>query len=370
MFAAATFVVGLAGPASRFVPGISITGLSAGKFLSEIFTNTIPVAAFSLFGLAVVALLVWEELRSRRPDAGPRLLVLTMIGMALFLSAAVEIAVLNPDIGRQNTVFKFYLQIWILLALASSFAVWYIAAALAPRWHTFRQWLGAEPDPPAAGLAARLAFAVGLLVLFLAALIYPLEATRSRVSLADRFPDASQQGEAQVAAGGTTNNGLAFMEKAVYHDEHGPIELKYDYDTIMWLRENVAGSPVIMEANTPLYRWGSRISIYTGLPAVLGWAWHQEQQRGQFAYLVEERLTDVDNFYSTPDPEVAEAILQKYNVAYVILGQLERLYYPAEGIAKFESMVGSSLEPVYTNPQTIVYHVTGAPGLGLARASP
>ena len=368
-FAAATAVVWLAGPVSGLIPGITITGLSAGTFLKEIFTNTIPVAAFSLFGLAVVALLVWEEVRSQRPDAHLRLLVLGMVAMALLLSTGVEVAVLDPDIGRQNTVFKFYLQIWTLLALASAFAVWYLAAALAPRWVSLRQRLRTSLDRPAAGLP-RLAFATGLLVLVLAAIVYPIEATRWRVRIDDRFPDDSQQGEALVAAGGTTNNGLAFMEKAVYYDDGRPIELKYDYDAIIWLRNEVVGSPIIMEGNTPLYRWGSRISIYTGLPTVLGWDWHQTQQRGRFDHLVQERLGDVNTFYSTPDPAVAEAILQKYGVSYVIVGQVERLYYPAEGIAKFESMAGRALEPVYSNPQIVIFHVAGTPGPRLARASP
>ena len=110
IFVLATLAVGLAGPLSGPIPGITITGLSAGGFLGEIFTNTIPVASFSFFALAVVALLAWEEFRSKRPDTSVRLLVLGMIAMALLLSAGVEIAVLNPDIGRQNTVFKFYLQ--------------------------------------------------------------------------------------------------------------------------------------------------------------------------------------------------------------------------------------------------------------------
>jgi YYY domain-containing protein len=369
IFVLATLVVGLAGPVSGLVPGITITDLSAGGFLREVFTNTIPVASFSFFGLAVVALLAWEEFRSQRPDTPLRLLVLGMIAMALFLSAGVEIAVLNPDIGRQNTVFKFYLQIWILLALASSFALWYLAAALAPRWDSLRQRLAASLDRPWASVP-RLAFAVASLVLLLAVLVYPIQATRWRVRLDDRFPDEGQQGVALVAAGGITNNGMAFMQKAAYPDDKGTIELKYDYDAILWLRKEVAGSPIIIEGIAPLYRWGSRISVYTGLPTVLGWDWHQTQQRGRFAYLVQERLQDVNTFYSTPDPTAAEAVLQKYGVSYVIVGQLERFYYPAEGITKFESMAGHSLEPVYSNPQTIIYHVAGSQGSLLARAGP
>ncbi len=389
VFVLATAVVGFAGPVSELIPGISITDLSAGNFLTEIFTNTIPVAAFSFFALAVVALLAWEESRSHRPDSFLRLLVMGMIAMALLLSAGVEIAVLNPDIGRQNTVFKFYLQIWILLALASSFAVWYLAAALAPRWvaprwDSLRQRLRAVRREPPDGAPAprwdslrkqlqalerrrsasvvRAAFAAGVVLMLLAALVYPIQATRWRVRMDDRFPDPNAQGAAQVAAGGFTNNGMDFMQKAVYQDDKGTIDLKYDYDAIMWMRNEVVGSPTIIEGQMPLYRWGSRFSIYTGLPTVLGWDWHQTQQRGQFANLVQERLQDINSFYSTPNASTAEAILQKYGVSYVIVGQVERYYYPAEGIAKFESMAGSSLEPVYANAQTVIYHVAGTPG--------
>jgi uncharacterized membrane protein len=366
VFGATTLSVGLAGPVSKFLPGVAITDLSVGGFLEEIFTNTIPVAVFSLFALAGVALLLWTELRTRRPDAHVRVLILGFVGMALLLSAAIEVVVLNPDIGRQNTVFKFYLQIWTLLALASSFAVWYLTAALAPRWSSLRERLLDIRFRTPVGVP-RLTFITVLLVLLLGSLAYPVEATRWRVRIDDRFPDATRQDGKLVAAGGVTNNGLAFMRTAVYPDEGGSVELKYDYDAITWLRDNLAGSPTIIEAVTPLYRWGSRISIYTGLPTVVGWDFHQQQQRGRFAFLVQERLQDVNTFYSTPDPAAAEAILQKYGVSYVIVGQLEQLYYPSEGIAKFDSMAGRSLEPVYRNDRTIIYHVAGSPGSGLVR---
>ncbi|MCH8901190.1 MAG: hypothetical protein IIC88_02720, partial [Chloroflexi bacterium] len=358
---ATTLAVGFAGPASGYIPGIEVTGLSAETFLNEIFTNTIPVAAFSLFGLAVVILLVWDELRSRRPDTHIRLLVLGLIGLALLLSAAVEIAVLNPDIGRQNTVFKFYLQIWVLLALASSFAVWYLAAALAERWVSIGQWLRAKFDRPSIAVP-RLAFGVMLAILLVAVLAYPIQATRWRVRLPDRFLDTTVAGE-QIAAGGVTNNGLAFMETAVYGYQGQTIEMKYDYDAILWLRDNVAGSPVIIEgiATGPYVSTRSRISINTGLPTVLGWDFHQIQQRGKFASGVAERSQDIATFYSTTDPAEAERILVKYGISYVIVGQLERFFYPVEGIAKFDSLNGRSLELVYSNSQTAIYHVAGTP---------
>ena len=47
------------------------------------------------------------------------------------------------------------------------------------------------------------------------------------------------------------------------------------------MQDNVQGSPVIVEAAPAgvQYAWMGRISIYTGLPDVVGWEWHEEQQR-------------------------------------------------------------------------------------------
>ena len=94
---------------------------------------------------------------------------------------------------------------------------------------------------------------------------------------------------------------------------------------------------------------------------MLGWDFHQIQQRGKFASGVAERSQDIATFYSTTDPAEAERILVKYGISYVIVGQLERFFYPVEGIAKFDSLNGRSLELVYSNSQTAIYHVAGTP---------
>ena len=152
------------------------------------------------------------------------------------------------------------------------------------------------------------------------------------------------------------------MDKAIYHDpKGGALELTYDKAAFRWLQENIEGSPIIMEGITPLYRWGNRFSVYTGLPAVIGWDWHQKQQRGLDEIEVNHRRDEVDMFYSTAVPEVSLEILRKYRVKYVILGELERLYYPEEGIAKFSTMDGTSLSKVYSSngegKGSIIYEV-------------
>ncbi|MER3439221.1 MAG: hypothetical protein C4346_17440, partial [Chloroflexota bacterium] len=97
----------------------------------------------------------------------------------------------------------------------------------------------------------------------LAGLSYPIKATPAR--LADRFTPLPR-----------TLDGMAYMPWATYNDvpDGRPgqtYSLAPDYEAIRWLQDNVKGSPVILEGITPLYRWGSRVSVYTGLSAVIGW---------------------------------------------------------------------------------------------------
>ena len=137
-------------------------------------------------------------------------------------------------------------------------------------------------------------------------------------------------------------------------------DLKWDLEAIQWLLDNVVGSPVILEGHTPEYRWGARYSINTGLPTVLGWNWHQRQQRaGANDQEVWDRVGDVATFYNTASPEAASQILDRYNVRYVIVGPLERANYDSPGLEKFDQMVASgTLQPVFPNGEVTIYRVT------------
>ncbi len=116
--------------------------------------------------------------------------------------------------------------------------------------------------------------------------------------------------------------------------------------------------PTIVEANTPEYRWGNRYTIYTGLPGVVGWNWHQRQQRAiNPPEWVTDRVEDINNFYSMPDLDFAKEFLNKYHIDYIVVGQLEKAIYPALGLEKFASENNSLWKSVYRSEDTVIYEV-------------
>jgi uncharacterized membrane protein len=168
-------------------------------------------------------------------------------------------------------------------------------------------------------------------------MVYPVLGTRDRN--ATRFEYS-----------GLALDGMAYMKTATYQDSEGPLTLKYDLEGIEWMQQNVVGSPVIIEGLSDLYRWGSRVSIYTGLPSVIGWDWHQRQQRVNYAGTVMNRRSEIDTFYRSGSTQAAQRLLDKYNVRYVYVGEMERAKYPAIGLAKLEKMESQGLVKVYPPP--------------------
>jgi YYY domain-containing protein len=273
----------------------------------------------------VVPLASWVALLLLRGRMAPeRRAVLALIGLGLALSSVVEVVVLKGDIGRMNTVFKFYLQVWVLFSVAAGACLaWVVADFAAWRPGSRRVWLA------------------GLVVLTGAAGLYTLMATGAKMD--DRMAPRAPR----------TLDGMLYMSDAIYHDRDQELRLAEDYAAIRWMQANVTGSPVIVEANTPEYRWGSRFTIYTGLPGVIGWNWHQRQQRAALpSTVVTDRVAEVEEFYATAIPEQATEFIRQYDVEYVVVGDLEKAYYAPDSLAKFETLVARG-------ELTIVYQSDG-----------
>jgi uncharacterized membrane protein len=99
--------------------------------------------------------------------------------------------------------------------------------------------------------------------------------------------------------------------------------------------------------------------MFTGLPVVFGWDWHQRQQRTVVPEsIIQRREADVNRFYETIDPDEAIAILRRYNVRYVMDGYAERLYYPPRGFEKFPLLIERGyLRLVFVNAGVRIYEV-------------
>jgi len=147
------------------------------------------------------------------------------------------------------------------------------------------------------------------------------------------------------------------MEFAHYDDFGQRLDLSEDYRAIRWMQDNVQGSPVIVEANCVEYHWCTRFTIYTGLPGVVGWNWHQRQQRAFISTQVEARVASIGDFYNTVVIDSARNFLKTYNVKYIIVGQVERAEYTELGLAKFQQLDGQFWRSVYTDGVTTIYEV-------------
>ena len=315
-----------------------VVGSIGAVTLSGWLGSTIPF----LIALSVLVVGVGVgTLRSSNADAPQIAFVAGIVVVALALAIGLDIYRVEGDIDRMNSVFKFYLQIWVILALVSAYLLWRLAhvkrvGVLKLPWGK-KVWLGF------------------LCLLLLSASVYPVMGTQDR--LRDRF-------DGRVLP--LTLDGMAYMEGAVYGDRGGIIHLSSDLEAIRWIQgtengsPNIEGSPIMLEGLTPLYRWGGRVSIYTGLPSVIGWGWHQAQQRWGYRPAVDRRLADVDRIYSTTDASKALSLMREYGVEYVYLGQLERLYYP-EGIEKFEGTLSQHLDRVYKNEHVRIYKLKQEP---------
>ena len=201
--------------------------------------------------LVALPLAVLAGLLLLRPDMpGVKRAVLLMIGTGLALTLAVEVITLRGDIGRMNTIFKLYMQVWMLFAVSAAAAFGWLLDEF-PFWKL--RW--------------RTIYQTGLYLLLAGAFMFTVTATTDKIS--DRMTDVTPH----------TLDGMTYMNYAQHFDGR-MMDLSEDYRAIRWMQDNVQGSPVIVEANCSEYRWCTRFTIYTGLPGVVGWNWHQRQQRG------------------------------------------------------------------------------------------
>ncbi len=310
-----------------------LVGASAGV----VFACYFWAAGFLTAGVLMVllTLTLWALaaalLSGDEPPVRSDLAALGMLAVVLAIGIGVDFVRVEGDIARMNTLFKYYLVAWLLFGVAGAYGLW-------------RGWTAWRLHSSVYGRVTRWTFAGLVALVAVGVMIYPVLATPVRIQ--DRFNPTP-----------LTLDGAAWMSDAVHWERDDPIEMRWDAYAIRWLQDNVSGSPVVLEAHGDQYRWNGRMSVYTGLPTVIGWPWHQTQQRNDWD-LVQRRARDVSTMYNTLSRNAARDLMSEYGVRYVVVGELERIYYLPGGIAKFDQMVSDgTLELAYANDQTTIYRV-------------
>jgi YYY domain-containing protein len=213
---------------------------------------------------------------------------LLLIPEILYLKDAFD----GSPLFRMNTIFKAGYQAYLLLGLAAACAlpwtgVWLRRRALWAPW---------------AAIAA---------VLILLGLVYPYAGSYARTGGFANSP---------------TLDGLKWLEARSPGDP-GAID---------WLRANAPGDSIVLEAFGDDYSaFGhGRISTFTGLATVIGWAGHEVQWQHDPG----TRSADVKTLYTTTDVDVARELIARYGIRYVVFGPIEQTTYGDAGVAKFDQV--------------------------------
>ncbi|MFL5731650.1 MAG: DUF2298 domain-containing protein [Chloroflexia bacterium] len=315
-----------------------------------------------LLPLGVIPLyLIWRE-----PQHIERNFALVVLSVGAFIGLFVEVFYLRDVFNdRQNTLFKFYYQMWVLWGVVSAYGGWRVLSAAFRRAQVTR---GAEPAPYAMPAAARAisflwAAVAGLLVL--SGLMYSVYGPLGKLG-----PNASLHG----------------LDGATYMSRSAPA----DYEAINWLKDHGTGKDVVLECcrdeyNNPGY--AGRVSSYTGVPTLLSWDGHENQWRGGQSALLGElgpRRALVDALYKGVSPDGGDTltadellnVLHRYGVTYVFAGAVERGEgaaaggFPEERLTPYaEAVFKQALPEAFRSGNTVVYAVKqGIAGTGQAPA--
>ena len=248
---------------------------------------------------------------------------------------------------RSNTMFKFTFAAFILLSLAMAYAV------------TRLFWVVTKKGLFSSGA---LALALVELALCLVPAHYTMVALKQRCN------------------GSLDKEGYQGLDGTIYLQTYScwfdyidePVDLSDYYAAVEWFNENVEGSPVICEAYGNSYTDKCVISAYTGLPTVFGWMTHEwlwrfhgvvdkdsdtlksDPQNDVFNNYITPRHNDIDTIYLSGNPQQVQQIINKYNIEYIIIGNLEMYSYWADNNNTFAQLG----EVVFQSGDLTVYKVT------------
>jgi YYY domain-containing protein len=283
------------------LPVIQGQGMDVSTFIADSMLRRLSYIGSLITLLALLIPALAFLFRSERNSSA---FVLLMIALGALLILGPEFLYLRDNFGyRINTIFKFYYQAWIVLSVAAAYCMILLLRSLRG--------------------SANAAFSLIVALVLLAGLTYPALSIFNKTHnfkppagfTLDDFDRVQRENPDEAAA-------------------------------INWLRSAPDG--VVAEAVGGAYSSYGRISIYTGLPTVLGWGNHEGQWRDQA--LQGTRTEDIQTLYVTDDWQTTQSIIDRYNIRYIYVGNLERSTYRVN-----EEKFSRFLRPVFQQGSTIVY---------------
>ncbi len=267
----------------------------------------------------------------------PRAFTLLLGAFAFGLVAMTEIVFLKDVFAgsypRMNTVFKFYFQAWALLSITCGAALYFV-------YEGFQSAVSVKGWQRWVGRGGQVIWSAVLLVFFLAGMVYPIVGSYQRTNHYTQRTNSL--------------DGLNYLQS------YDPS----DYAAIRWLNSHVQGGPVIVEAFNPQggdYSDYGRISAFTGLPTLMGWAGHEYQWRVNWlndAYNANDfyrRGADISGIYTNPNPNTVLSLMNRYNAHYLYVGSLEKTTYPQANLNRFSGF----MQTVYSANGVTIYRVPG-----------
>jgi len=232
--------------------------------------------------------------------------ILAILGLVLITFC--ELFYLKDNMGdtyfRMNTIFKCYIAAWLLLGI-SAFTM--TGQALS-RW---------DRMPFISRQSQAVITMSAIVILFVIPLSVPLDMNYGSRSL----------------------DGLDFLQTA--HPG--------DAAAVAYLRALPNGVRIV-EAEGGDYTYYSRMSSFTGIPTVIGMPFHEYMWRGDDTGWYSQRMNDVREMYEQPDE--TRALMQKYNVTFLVLGEPERNRYNV-------SRISPDLGLVFSQDGTAIYRLFG-----------
>lgn len=285
-------------------------------------TLLLPIILF--LGLSAIVARLFPKQTENTPTDTLRISYTPATGITLLLIAAAfgvtlvpEFVYLRDNFGtRINTIFKFYYQAWILLGIASSYAVY--AMLFEPQAERKVSFI------PRTVYTVILGFVLISCVPFLGFGMYTravLEQQRHLIPIEQQAP--------------LTLDGRGDGISADY------------FASVQCLGNLIQGDDVVVaEASRDTYNspYG-RLGAYYGLPTVINWENHQRQWRGAtYADISGSRRADIDQLYSDLRWDFALPIIEQYAIDYIMYGATERNQYGVAGEDKFTENLSSVCE--------------------------